>query len=358
MTTRLGRAAAVPLLLTLATACGREGAQTPPDQTAPASGVRLVVTDETGGNLVTVDPETGQVLDRISVGKRPRGLLLLPDGVHVAVALSGSPIAGPGVDESTLPPPDRSADGIGVVDLAARKLVRTLPSGQDPETFDLSSDGQTIYVSNEETAEVSALDIATATIRGRVKVGGEPEGVTVRPDGAVVYVTSEADNAVYAIDTATLVVKAKIETGPRPRAVAFSRDGGVAFVTAENSGAVTVIDAAAHTPSGTIAIPPTAGTPTPPRPMGAILSPDGRQLFVSLGRARSVAVIDVAERRLVRTIEDVGARPWGIAVSADGRKLYTANGPSGDVSIVDLATGTVERRVAIGGSPWGVIVVN
>jgi len=69
-------------------------------------------------------------------------------------------------------------------------------------------------------------------------------------------------------------------------------------------------------------------------------------------------VIDVAERRLVRTIEDIGARPWGIAVSADGRKLYTANGPSGDVSIVDLATGTVERRVAIGGSPWGVIVVN
>ena len=92
--------------------------------------------------------------------------------------------------------------------------------------------------------------------------------------------------------------------------------------------------------------------------MGAILSPDGQQLFVSLGRARSVAVIDVAERRLVRTIEDIGARPWGIAVSADGRKLYTANGPSGDVSIIDLATGTVERRVAIGGSPWGVIVVN
>jgi YVTN family beta-propeller protein len=60
----------------------------------------------------------------------------------------------------------------------------------------------------------------------------------------------------------------------------------------------------------------------------------------------------------VRTIEDVGARPWGIAVSADGRKLYTANGPSGDVSIVDIATGTVEQRVEVGGSPWGVIVVN
>ena len=55
-------------------------------------------------------------------------------------------------------------------------------------------------------------------------------------------------------------------------------------------------------------------------------------------------------------IEDVGTRPWGIAVSADGRKIYTANGPSGDISIVDIATGTVERRIAVGKGPWGVIL--
>ena len=76
------------------------------------------------------------------------------------VALSGSPIAGPGVDESKLPPADRAADGIGVVDLATRKLVRTLKSGQDPEAFDLSPDGKTLYVSNEETAEMSVLDMS------------------------------------------------------------------------------------------------------------------------------------------------------------------------------------------------------
>lgn len=51
------------------------------------------------------------------------------------------------------------------------------------------------------------------------------------------------------------------------------------------------------------------------------------------------------------------ARPWGIGVSPDGDKLFTANGPSGDMSIVDTASGKVERRVAVGGSPWGVVVV-
>jgi len=42
-------------------------------------------------------------------------------------------------------------------------------------------------------------------------------------------------------------------------------------------------------------------------------------------------------------------------LSRDGRKAYTANGPSGDISIVDLESARVEGRVAVGGSPWGVV---
>ena len=96
--------------------------------------------------------------------------------------------------------------------------------------------------------------------------------------------------------------------------------------------------------------------PAPPRPMSGVLSADGSQVFISLGRAGAIAVIDVNKRALVRYIQDVGARPWGIGISADGRTLYTANGPSGDVSIVDIATDTVQKRIPMGGSPWGVVV--
>jgi YVTN family beta-propeller protein len=56
-----------------------------------------------------------------------------------------------------------------------------------------------------------------------------------------------------------------------------------------------------------------------------------------------------------RTFADVGLRPWGIDVSPDGRTVFTANGPSGDISVIDAASGTVRRRVALGGSPWGVV---
>ena len=103
---------------------------------APACGrahSELYVSAEDSGEVLVVDADRGEVTAHIAVGKRPRGMKLSHDGKLLYVALSGSPRGGPGVDESKLPPPDRSADGIGVIELGSRKLLRTLPSGQDPE---------------------------------------------------------------------------------------------------------------------------------------------------------------------------------------------------------------------------------
>lgn len=328
------------------------------DPTAPdtGNGPRVYVSDETGSAVVVVDPDAGRVVQRIAIGKRPRGIKLTPDGKHLLVALSGSPIAGPGVDESKLPPADREADGIGLVELPSGAVVRKYQSGPDPESFAISPDGRTLYVSNEDTAEMSVLDLESGNIRGRVKVGEEPEGVTVRPDGRVVYVACEGENDVAAIETTTFAVIGRVKTGARPRAIVFTSDGKTGFVTSENGGVVTTFDTATHSIATTIQIPKILSSPTPPRPMGAVLARDNSQLFVSLGRAKSIAIIDVATRRVARVIEDVGARPWGIGLSADGKQLYTANGPSGDVSVVDIASGKTEKRISVGGSPWGIAV--
>src|SRR5580704_9321106 len=205
--------------IVLGSACSRDqkATPTPSEQKTTASRPLIYVSDEIGGDIVTLDPASAEVVARIAVGKRPRGIKLSRDGKLLFAAVTGSPAGGPNVDESKLPPADRDADGIGVVDLATRKLVRVLKSGQDPETFDISPDGKTLYVSNEETAEMSVLDLASGEIRHKVTVGREPEGVTVRPDGKAVYVTSEEDNEVTAVDTATLAVTAHMPTAKRPR---------------------------------------------------------------------------------------------------------------------------------------------
>ena len=101
-----------------------------------------------------------------------------------------------------MPPPDRSADGIGDVDVATHKVKR-VSAGNDPEQLDISADGKRLYVANEDAGQVSVVDVAAGNVMRPIKMGDEPEGVTIRPDGKVVYVTSEDDGAVYAIDTAT-----------------------------------------------------------------------------------------------------------------------------------------------------------
>jgi YVTN family beta-propeller protein len=355
-------ASAVALAATLSGCTGSPPSSTsssaaPPPSSSSSSGPRVYVSDETGGAIVAIDPATRQVVQKINVGKRPRGIRISHDGTRLFVALSGSPIGGPGVDESKLPPADRAADGIGVVDLATGAVVRKYQSGPDPESFAISSDGRMLFVSNEDSGEMTALDLESGTIKARVKVGDEPEGVTTSPDGALVFVSCEGTNEVVAVDTKTLTIAGRIPTGPRPRSIAFSRDGKTGFVASENSGSLTVFDVPTRKVTKTIAFAkPTGAGAIPPRPMGQQLSPDGLQLFVTLGRARSIGVVDVEGAVVSRTIDGVGDRPWGIGISADGRTLYTANGPSGDVSIVDVGKGTTEARVPVGGSPWGIAV--
>ncbi len=314
----------------------------------------VYVSAEDAGEVVVIDPARAEVVARVSVGKRPRGLQLSKDREKLYVALSGSPRGGPHVDESKLPPADRSKDGIGEVDLATRRLVRTLPSGQDPECFDLSVDGKRLFISNEETAELSVLELESGQVVRRVPVGKEPEGVTLRPDGNVVYVTSEEEGSVSVVDLDTLTSVKHFPTGSRPRAVVFSPNGITAFVSDELSASVTVVDALKHQPLATIQLDATAAPPH--RPMGLAISKDGKQLFVSTGRGGAVAVIDVAAQRVLRYFSGVGARPWGIGLSRNGQKLYTANGTSNDVSIVDVASGKVEKRVPVPGLPWGLVV--
>ena len=315
-----------------------------------AGGERLYVSDERGGNVVIVDPASASVVARIPVGKRPRGIQISPDHTRVYVALSGSPIGGPNVDESKLPPPDRRYDGIGVVELATQKLLKTYPSGADPETFALSRDGATLYVSNEDTGELSTVDLLKGAVTHTIAVGSEPEGVAVSADDGTVYVTCETSNSVYVVDAKSMKVIAQIPTEKRPRAILLPAGSRRGYVTNEFSGSLTVFSTEDYKVLRTVSL----GDAQVVRPMG-IASADGKHLYVTTGRYGALLEVDADAGRVTRTIPKVGQRPWGLALSADGSKAYTANGPSGDISAIDLAGGRVEQQIAVGGSPWGVV---
>ncbi|MEO6339940.1 MAG: cytochrome D1 domain-containing protein [Caulobacteraceae bacterium] len=336
-------AAAATCIAVILSACGKS------EQAAAPAPYRVYVTNETSGTVTVIDEPTHTVAATITLGKRPRGMQASEDGRQLFVALTGSPIAPPGVDEDTLPPPDKSADGIGIVNTPSLMLAKVLKGANNPEQLALVKGGK-LYAPDEDTGALTIIEASTGAILGNVPVGKEPEGVAVSPDGAIAYVTAEGDNALVAIDLKTNMVIKRIPVGTRPRSIAFSRDGLRVYVSGENDASVTAIDAVKREVAGIAKIPGENA-----KPMGVAISPDGKRLYVTTGRGGMLVAIDTATMTPQKSVA-VGARPWGVALSPDGKFAYTANGASNDVSIVDTATMTIVAKVKSEGRPWGVTV--
>jgi YVTN family beta-propeller protein len=333
---------------------------------APAApSYQVYVTNERSGDVTVINGADFSVAATLPVGKRPRGIHVSPDGKTVYVALSGTPIeAPPQIDAHGNPvfakkPPqdddddanaDKSADGIGLIDVSTRTMRGKLNAGSDPEEFALSKDGKHIYISNEDVKTASVINIASGKLEHIIPVGQEPEGVTTTPDGKQFYVTCEAGGDIYVIETGGYTVANHFKVVGRPRSVAFLSGAPIGFIPSESVGELNVIDTANATVLKTIALP--AGS----RPMRVRLSLDEKKLYVSNGRAGTVSVFDTRTYELLDTIK-VGTRPWGLGLSPDGKFLFAANGPSNDVSVVDLGTNTEVARVKAGASPWGIAIV-
>lgn len=334
---------------------------------ASAAGYRIFVTNERSGDVTVIDGGDFKVVSTIAVGKRPRGIHVSPDGKTVYVALSGTPIEGPPAldaqgnpilkknnkaddDDDDDAKADKSADGIGIVNVAQKKLTGRISAGSDPEEFVLSKDGSRIYVSNEDIETASVINIASGKVEHIIPVGREPEGVGVTPNGKQFYVTCETGGEVFVIDTTTYQVAGHFTVPVRPRSVDFLSTGKIGFIPSESKSQLNVIDVAAAQVLKTIDLP--AGS----RPMKVKVSVDDRRVYVSDGRAGTVTVLDAQTYGMLATVK-VGTRPWGVALSPDGKYLFTANGPSNDVSVVDLATNTEIARVQAGQSPWGLVIV-
>jgi YVTN family beta-propeller protein len=321
-----------------------------PQLRAGETSYTLYVSNERSGDVTVLDGVSLTAVRTIPVGKRPRGLHLTPDGRQLLVATSGSPRMGPGVDPERAKSQtvDKSADGIAVVDPATGVVTKRFSVGSDPEEFALSPDGQRLLVANEDIASATLLDAADGRVLATAAVSDEPEGVSWRPDGAVAYVACEQEGEVVAIDSAGAVV-GRVALGGRPRTITFTADGRRAYVPLEAGHAVAVIDAHQHRLLSRIEIPgdvyPMGAALSPDgrefyvstgrgnsvlvidtgrgavvgtiavgqRPWGLKLSPDGKRLFTANGQSDDVSVVDVATRRELNRVK-TGAGPWGIAI--------------------------------------------
>jgi YVTN family beta-propeller protein len=142
-------------------------------------------------------------IDTISVAPRSEGFDLSPDGRELWIA---------NATEGT----------ISVIDVAARKILATIPSNKAANRIRFSPDGKYVLVPDLRGTQLLIIDTATRAEYRRIELPGPSEGVVVSPDGQSAYVTLPSRDGVGIVDLATMTVAGEIPTGKGPDGLAWA----------------------------------------------------------------------------------------------------------------------------------------
>ena len=287
--------------------------------------------DPGAGSVTVFDAGTLAVIDTITVGSKPTGVLRAKGTDKVYVS-NGSP-----------------SNTVSVISRDTLSVIDTIDTGDrsDPHHMAQGRDGRAVYVALFGTNKVAVIDTATDTVR-TLEASGNPRAKThavwAGNDGTL-YATnslgssaSSAPGTVSAIDVATGSLLWEVVVGPNPSEVLVTDDGKTAYVTVRAEDAVRVLDLTAD--------PPTVSLPVPigAQPDTLQLTNDHQTLVVALRGAPAVTLMDTVTLD-TRTVTLEGRTTTGHQwLSANGRYTFLAAvGPTGQsgVDVIDNRTALV-----------------
>jgi DNA-binding beta-propeller fold protein YncE len=167
-------------------------------------GRTAVFTCEFAGRVAVVDIEHRTLLRMIDMPHRnttmgPQDIKLAPDGSAFYIA-------------------DSDQNAVWVLDGAATKVVRMIPTGGGAHGLYLSRDATQLYVTNRHEGSISVLDAYTGApiTKWQIPGGGSPDMGNVTADGTQLWLSGRYDNVVYVLSTADghLITKIPVGDGP------------------------------------------------------------------------------------------------------------------------------------------------
>lgn len=140
----------------------------------------------------------------VPVGKGPEGNDLSPDGKELWAAHSRD-------------------GGVSVIDVASKKVVRTLSLGtKRSNRLKFTPDGKRVLITDLEADELLVLDAPSGNVIKRIQLGRNPEGILIAPNGARAFVGVAGENKVAIVDLHALEVTGNIATGAGPDGMAWA----------------------------------------------------------------------------------------------------------------------------------------
>jgi YVTN family beta-propeller protein len=296
----------------------------------------VLVANQQSASATIIDVAT-QTATTIEVGMGPHEAVISPDGRWGIVTIYG--VGGP----------NGAGNKLSVIDLAAKKVVRTVDLGiytrphgasfipgspnlvsvtsESTQNFviadivkgevvtaiptrhpgshmlGVTADGKRAYTANMPWGGISEFDLERRVFTRDLVVASNTEGVAVAPDGSTVWLGSNDRGTVSVVDTKTWTVATTITGFTMPYRLAFSPNGSLAVVCDPEAGKIGVVDAVTRKVLGEV-----TGLASP---RGVNVASDNRTAFVTLGTEHAVVAVDLVDRRVLWKVP-VGMSPDGV----------------------------------------------
>jgi DNA-binding beta-propeller fold protein YncE len=105
-----------------------------------------------------------------------------------------------------------AAQGISVIDIAQRRVTRTMTVEGNPHTILLSPDGYRLYITQPALGQVAVIEARTGKMLCTARLPGQPSLLALSLDTTVLYVGGPGDTSVRALDPTTCAVQRIFET--------------------------------------------------------------------------------------------------------------------------------------------------
>jgi hypothetical protein len=105
-----------------------------------------------------------------------------------------------------------TSQGISVIDIAQRRVTRTMTETGNPHTILLSLDGSALYITQPSLGQVAVIGAKTGKTLCSVRLPGQPSLLALSLDSTVLYAAGRGDTSVRALDPQTCGIKRTFET--------------------------------------------------------------------------------------------------------------------------------------------------
>jgi YVTN family beta-propeller protein len=294
----------------------------------------LLVANKGDQTIGLIDPEAGKMIATVKEdGFTAHELIASPDGRYAYAPIYGnSGVGKPGTDGQT----------IDVIDIAARKLIRTVKLDRPlrPHCAMIGPTDGRLYVSTELSNSITVFDPKTMNVVATLPTSQkESHMLALSHDGRRAYTANVGPGTVSVIDIAARKTLAVIPISANTQRIAVSVDDRYVFTADQSKPQLAVIDTATNKVVRWIALPAVA--------YGTAPTLDGRWLLVTLPDLNSIGVVDLKTMKVVRQVE-VGKYPQEIVVRPDDKVAYVSCMNEGKVAAVNLATWKMDKLIAAG----------